>query len=87
MSSLLLAALLATAEAPAADAAAPGPKVEGKMADRLRRRGRAAQQRLGTKMATVSDNTLSYESDGKKNTLEAHVRPPPDRQGQGGRWR
>jgi hypothetical protein len=77
MSPLLLAALMAAGPV----AAQPGgsqtfmPKVEGRWlivyAEEGGRRNNAWEQ----KVATVSDNTLSYESDGKKRTLNLSFGP------------
>jgi hypothetical protein len=69
MSSMLLAALLAgTAEAPAADA--PAPKIEGKWLIVYAEEGGRRNNAWEAKVATVKDDMLTYERDGKKNTLK-----------------
>jgi hypothetical protein len=69
MSSMLLAALLVGgAEAPAADAAAP--KIEGKWLIAYAEEGGRRNNAWEAKVATVKDDTLTYERDGKKNTLK-----------------
>jgi hypothetical protein len=73
MSSLLLAALLTSSAAPAADADAP--KVEGKWLIAYAEEGGRRNNAWEAKVATVSDGTLTYERDGKRNTLKLTFGP------------
>jgi hypothetical protein len=74
MSSLLLAVLLTGAEVPAADAA-EGPKVEGKWLIAYAEEGGRRNNAWEAKVATVRGDTLTYERDGKKNTLKLAFGP------------
>ncbi len=74
MSSLLLAALLAGVEAPAADAAG-APKVEGKWLIAYAEEGGRRNNAWEAKVATVAGDTLTYEREGKKNTLKLTFGP------------
>jgi hypothetical protein len=66
MSSLLLAALLASG----GGAAAADPKVEGKWLIVYAEEGGRRNTAWEAKVATLRDGTLSYERDGKKQSLK-----------------
>ncbi len=73
MSSLLLAALLAGAEVPAADA--PAPKIEGRWLISYAEEGGRRNNAWEAKVVTATADTLTYERDGKKVTLKLTFGP------------